>query len=216
MITPYLPHPSELTTMPSTSDFPHPPRAAPSSTADTRREAGRSIDAHLQRLQAAVLRFLEERGPRGATDEQIHEALELSGDTARARRCELRDAGLIVDSGRRRKTRTGRRAVVWVKAAISGEMPSAAAAEQAPSSPAVKIPSEAPAQPPKHLVDQAAADRPDPAAPEAAASWRCPRCACTSWRDVPIHAGRSLRRDCARCGRMVRFLIWYGREVPRP
>jgi len=38
---------------------------------------------------------------------------------------------------------------------------------------------------------------------------RC-RCGSTTWRDVPIHDGRSVRRDCGRCGRFIDFPIWYG------
>lgn len=36
------------------------------------------------------------------------------------------------------------------------------------------------------------------------------RCGSTTWRDVPIHDGRSVRRDCGRCGRFINFPIWYG------
>lgn len=36
------------------------------------------------------------------------------------------------------------------------------------------------------------------------------RCGSTTWRDVPIHDGRSVRRDCGRCGRFIKFPIWYG------
>jgi hypothetical protein len=39
----------------------------------------------------------------------------------------------------------------------------------------------------------------------------CP-CGSTQWRDVPIHGGRSIRRDCARCGRFIAFPLWYGRK----
>jgi hypothetical protein len=28
--------------------------------------------------------------------------------------------------------------------------------------------------------------------------------------DVPIHHGRSIRRDCAECNRFVAFVRWYG------
>jgi hypothetical protein len=38
------------------------------------------------------------------------------------------------------------------------------------------------------------------------------RCGSTVWRDVPIHDGQSMRRDCAGCGRFIDFPIWY-REV---
>jgi hypothetical protein len=37
------------------------------------------------------------------------------------------------------------------------------------------------------------------------------RCGSTQWRDVPIHGGQSIRRDCARCGRFLSFPLWYGR-----
>jgi hypothetical protein len=36
------------------------------------------------------------------------------------------------------------------------------------------------------------------------------RCGSITWRDVPIHDGRSVRRDCGRCGRFIDFPIWYG------
>ncbi len=35
------------------------------------------------------------------------------------------------------------------------------------------------------------------------------RCGSTTWHDVPIHDGRSTRRDCARCGRFIDFSRWY-------
>ena len=38
------------------------------------------------------------------------------------------------------------------------------------------------------------------------------RCGSTRHRDVPIHNGRSARRDCARCGRFLGFPVWYGAE----
>ena len=37
----------------------------------------------------------------------------------------------------------------------------------------------------------------------------CP-CGSTTWRDVPIHGGQSVRRDCGRCGRFLDFPVWYG------
>jgi hypothetical protein len=38
------------------------------------------------------------------------------------------------------------------------------------------------------------------------------RCGSTTWRDVPIHGGQSVRRDCGRCGRFLEFPIWYGND----
>jgi hypothetical protein len=39
------------------------------------------------------------------------------------------------------------------------------------------------------------------------------RCGSTIRRDVPIHGGQSIRRDCGRCGRFIRFLVWYGADT---
>ena len=50
----------------------------------------------------------------GCTDAHLQRVLVLSGDTVRPRRGELQKAGLIVDSGRTRKTSSGRAATVWV------------------------------------------------------------------------------------------------------
>lgn len=34
------------------------------------------------------------------------------------------------------------------------------------------------------------------------------RCGSTKYVDVPIHDGRSVRRDCVRCGRFIEFALW--------
>lgn len=39
------------------------------------------------------------------------------------------------------------------------------------------------------------------------------RCGGTVWRDVPIHDGQSVRRDCAGCGRFIDFPVWYGKPT---
>lgn len=49
----------------------------------------------------------------GATDEQIQLALGMNPSTQRPRRIELLRAGSIKDSGRKRKTTSGRAATVW-------------------------------------------------------------------------------------------------------
>lgn len=41
------------------------------------------------------------------------------------------------------------------------------------------------------------------------------RCDSTTWRDVPIHGGQSVRRDCGRCGRFLDFPSWYGKVTGR-
>lgn len=39
------------------------------------------------------------------------------------------------------------------------------------------------------------------------------RCGSTAWRDVPIHGGQSVRRDCGRCGRFLDFPLWHGKDT---
>jgi len=39
------------------------------------------------------------------------------------------------------------------------------------------------------------------------------RCGSTQWRDIPIHGGRSIRRDCAACKRFLEFAVWYGKNA---
>src|SRR5215207_4165751 len=61
-----------------------------------------------------ILAWLRERGDTGGTCEEAEEALGLSHQTASARFSELRRDGLIGDSGRRRRTKSGRTARVHV------------------------------------------------------------------------------------------------------
>lgn len=37
------------------------------------------------------------------------------------------------------------------------------------------------------------------------------RCGSTTWRDVPIHNGQSVQRECDHCGRFISFPVWYGK-----
>ena len=38
------------------------------------------------------------------------------------------------------------------------------------------------------------------------------RCGSQHHHDVKIHGGQSIRRDCARCERFLRFVVWYGND----
>lgn len=70
-----------------------------------------------------IYEWLVRRNTFGGTDEEIQIALHLDAGTARARRVELVRMKLIMDSGTKRKTRSGRPARVWratsVKAPLS-------------------------------------------------------------------------------------------------
>lgn len=64
-------------------------------------------------LRARVWEFIKEAGPTGVIDQEIQHALDLGPQTETARRGELLHAGLVYDSGERRKTSSGRWAIVW-------------------------------------------------------------------------------------------------------
>lgn len=119
-----------MTHQQSLFDDPMQPAHFTAAPIDTRREAVRRLEPEVNRLQAQVLAFIRDARRFGRTDEEITLALKMRPDTARARRCELRDAGLAVDSGHTRMTESGRRAVVWIAAefqeSISREIPPAA------------------------------------------------------------------------------------------
>lgn len=80
---------------------------------DTSKAAAESVEPDLGRLEGLVLSHISSRGLLGATDDETEVALDLSHQTASARRRRLVQLGRVVDSGMRRKTRSGRKAVVW-------------------------------------------------------------------------------------------------------
>lgn len=69
--------------------------------------------AHPAPDRARILAYLRACGEVGATDEQIQEALDLSGNTERPRRGELLTSGQVQAVGTR-ATQSGRQAAVWV------------------------------------------------------------------------------------------------------
>lgn len=85
----------------------------PHSNETTSLDAAFSIEASAETLRSAVLVFIAWRASEGATDEEIQRAYGMSGNTERPRRRELVKAGLVEDSGARRRTATGREAIVW-------------------------------------------------------------------------------------------------------
>lgn len=87
---------------------------------DTSHAAAQSID-NLTARQAAVLAcFRHSAACVGLTDHELvtlyrhtPDAPEQSSSGLRTRRAELAARGLVMDSGKRRKLRTGRTAIVW-------------------------------------------------------------------------------------------------------
>lgn len=81
--------------------------------------AADAIRGETGRLRRKVLEALAALGTRGATDEELQEAIPMAPSTERPRRIELCRAGLVRDSGATRRTRSGRRATVWVAAEVA-------------------------------------------------------------------------------------------------
>lgn len=73
-------------------------------------EAAHSVKPSTGALRGKVLDAIREHGP--LTDEQISRITGIAPNTARPRRVELMDAGMIVAVGKT-KTRSGRFAVAW-------------------------------------------------------------------------------------------------------
>jgi len=84
---------------------------------DTSEAAAVSVDESTPYLRGRVLDYISARGVEGATCDEVEGALDMRHQTASPRVNELAGRGAIVDSGRRRKTRSGRNAVVYVRPA---------------------------------------------------------------------------------------------------
>ena len=80
---------------------------------DTAHEAAaRAPDT--KRDRERVLALIRQRERAGATDEELQDWLDMNPSTERPRRVELVRAQLVYNSGRKRLTTSGRRAIVWV------------------------------------------------------------------------------------------------------
>jgi len=86
----------------------------PHQNSDTSFEAAERIRPNVKRLQATVFNALKAAGGRGLTDEEGYTRTRMADNTWRPRRGELVINGLVEDSGHRRPTKSGRKAIVWV------------------------------------------------------------------------------------------------------
>ena len=89
---------------------PHPP----SNRTQTSRDAAYYMRERADSIRARVYAYIKDQGEFGATREEMEFALGYSGDTLRPRVWELERAGRVVDSGARRRTSSGRPAMVMV------------------------------------------------------------------------------------------------------
>lgn len=90
------------------------PFAAGHRGVDTSIEAASKINHALPRLQSEVLAVIRSTGASGVTSDEVALVLGWERWRTRPRTSELRKAGRIVDSGRRRDSLSGIASIVWV------------------------------------------------------------------------------------------------------
>lgn len=81
---------------------------------DTSREAAEAIEMSVGHLQRIALRAIRSAGSRGLTTNELASVVRIDRDSIQPRTSELRERGLIRDSGARRRNATGKNAIVWV------------------------------------------------------------------------------------------------------
>lgn len=82
---------------------------------ETSREAYRSASDKVSGMQQRILTYLEAQGSTGGTDEEMDTAFNTEATRSnRPTRLMLVEAGLVRDSGDRRLTHSGSKAIVWV------------------------------------------------------------------------------------------------------
>lgn len=80
---------------------------------DTSIAAAKSMEPQVGKMQAEILRLLHTHSDRGLTCDAIERITSWAHQSASARIRELVKAGLVVDSGERRKGRSGRTGRVY-------------------------------------------------------------------------------------------------------
>ena len=77
-------------------------------------DAKETIVGCAKTLRDRVYNAIAFSGPNGCTDEEIQDCLEMNPSTERPRRIELQMRQQIKNSGKTRKTKSGRQAIVWI------------------------------------------------------------------------------------------------------
>jgi len=81
---------------------------------DTSRRAAASVEPHLTEIQAQVLHLIKLAGAKGLTDEELSRQYGTFGSTARTRRAELAQKGLVVETKQKRRLQSGQQGRVWI------------------------------------------------------------------------------------------------------
>lgn len=85
---------------------------------ETSEEAADSVRPLVGQMKIQVYEFIASRGPDGATCDETEEALEMRHQTCSARFRDLRLENRIVQAGKKRLTRSGRKAEVYIATEI--------------------------------------------------------------------------------------------------
>lgn len=97
--------------------FASPPASRKSLTSQA---AAKSVAHAVSFIEDRIVEHVRACGANGATAEETATALELRTQTCSARFSEMRESGRLIDSGRTRRTSSGRAAVVWIHPAHGG------------------------------------------------------------------------------------------------
>ena len=90
---------------------------------DTSVAAAISVEDAIGIIESRVFDFIKRRGAKGATDQEIQDALKLAVNSEVPRRVALMHEGWVKDSGHRRENRSGRKAIVWIAVDLDEPMP---------------------------------------------------------------------------------------------
>ena len=72
-----------------------------------------------------IIRYLGAREAVGATDQEMQDALDIGPQSQTPARRKLAQDHLVADSGKKRLTRSGRKAIVWIRTDLASDYASA-------------------------------------------------------------------------------------------
>jgi CRP-like cAMP-binding protein len=92
----------------------------PSNGVQTSNEAAKAIEPVAQRQRDMLYEYVCDQYMLGTTNQEAEVALGMPAQTITPRMGELRKEGLVTDSGEKRLTRSGRKAIVWIDVRYDG------------------------------------------------------------------------------------------------